>query len=462
MARFYILKAAKGKGRRLKNTPRRQGALLKQMGSAITLDLVRGIKTFKKTIKPDALLHAWASRDYRSVLHEIPWADLPEHLGDATDALAGVMGAGAEHAVDVMEPDLRPEMRYDMKNPLIAQHVDERVGLLVRGIEEDGRELISTEVARWFNEASSPAQVAERIRGSVGLLPAHARAAEKYRDSLFKKGLSPGRVRELTEAYEERLLTYRLRMIARTETANALVVGRRTTWDTAVAQGIIPRRNVTKTWLYDGNPCEVCQELGKDGGQTVGIDERFKIGHHLYDDPPIHPHCFPAGHEVITAVGVKRIEDVIVGDLVLTHRERFRKVQRTSKREWSGELVRLNVGRATLRSTPEHPYLIPGRGWVQAQHLRDGDSAVEVNAVEVALKEVQDEPTSTGERLELGGVGHSRHTKSLLHPVVIVYIKKQHFSGCIYNLSVDEDESFVCNGIVVHNCECLLNYDASL
>jgi len=34
----------------------------------------------------------------------------------------------------------------------------------------------------------------------------------------------------------------------------------------------------------------------------------------------------------------------------------------------------------------------------------------------------------------------------------IKQIKKSHFKGTVYNISVDEDESFVCDGIVVHNC----------
>ena len=33
-------------------------------------------------------------------------------------------------------------------------------------------------------------------------------------------------------------------------------------------------------------------------------------------------------------------------------------------------------------------------------------------------------------------------------------IRKVPYSGIVYNLGVDEDESYVANGIVVHNCRC--------
>ena len=33
-------------------------------------------------------------------------------------------------------------------------------------------------------------------------------------------------------------------------------------------------------------------------------------------------------------------------------------------------------------------------------------------------------------------------------------IKKIPYSGIVYNLGVDEDESYIANGIIVHNCRC--------
>lgn len=289
MARFYILKSAGPPKWRFKSKARRQDALLKRMGSVVTLDLVKGITSFKKRIKPEVLQTAWETGDYKAAMKAMPWDELPEHLQTAMDNITGVAGDGAWHSLEIMPADIRPEMRYDMSNPSIKLHAKNAGERIVQTLATDGRSLIAAEVARWFNEASGPNQVAERIRGSVGLLPAHARAVEKYRQSLIAKGLSPGRVRDAADAYAERLLTYRLRMIAKTETADALVAGRRSVWEGAIAQGLVGRGDVEKTWQMDGNPCPVCISLN---GKTVGFDQKFKNARgEVFDDPPTHPHC---------------------------------------------------------------------------------------------------------------------------------------------------------------------------
>lgn len=290
MGFFHVIrKAAKPPKKKLVNTPKRQDALLKRMGSAVTVDLVKGIKAFKKEIDPQVLRDAWAEGDYFSIMHEIPWERLPEHLQSSFDRLADTAQSGAEYGIETMQPDIRPEMRYDMHNPVIREHVRNAGHSITQNISNDGQALIASQVARWFNESSSPAQVAERIRNSVGLLPSHEKAVENYRRTLQAKGVSPGRIRDQVDAYAERLLTYRCRMIARTETADALVVGRRAVWEGAIAQGLVERGSVTKTWLVDGNPCPTCISLN---GKTVGIDEKFKNAKGEYfDDPPTHPHC---------------------------------------------------------------------------------------------------------------------------------------------------------------------------
>ncbi len=42
----------------------------------------------------------------------------------------------------------------------------------------------------------------------------------------------------------------------------------------------------------------------------------------------------------------------------------------------------------------------------------------------------------------------------------IVKIERIPYKGWLYGIEVDEDESFVANGIVVHNCEEGVNQDA--
>lgn len=84
--------------------------------------------------------------------------------------------------------------------------------------------------------------------------------------------------------------------------------------------------------------------------------------------------CFTAGMRVTTREGLKRIAELEVGDLVLTHSGRYRPVTGVFQRPYQGKLLRVRVKLigTPLEMTPEHPVLTP-RGWVEARHLQVGD-----------------------------------------------------------------------------------------
>ena len=89
--------------------------------------------------------------------------------------------------------------------------------------------------------------------------------------------------------------------------------------------------------------------------------------------------CLTPGQEIITRRGVKYIEDIEIGDEVLTHKGRFRKVLTTSEREYVGEVYDLHLGgnySKTISITEEHPILIRDRDgkidWVKAKDLNPG------------------------------------------------------------------------------------------
>lgn len=43
-----------------------------------------------------------------------------------------------------------------------------------------------------------------------------------------------------------------------------------------------------------------------------------------------------------------------------------------------------------------------------------------------------------------------------MQEIKITAIKKKHITGKLYNLAVENDETYIANGIVVHNCRSLL------
>ncbi len=75
--------------------------------------------------------------------------------------------------------------------------------------------------------------------------------------------------------------------------------------------------------------------------------------------------CFAAGTMVLTESGHRPIEDVAVGDLVLTHRGRWRPVTAVMSRHADETVVLRGHGIPDIRTTAEHPFWarIRGRHW---------------------------------------------------------------------------------------------------
>lgn len=68
------------------------------------------------------------------------------------------------------------------------------------------------------------------------------------------------------------------------------------------------------------------------------------------------PECFPAGTLVLASHGLISIEDIKVGDRVMTHRNRWRKVVRTQRRVADTVIVRGQGHTVGLEVTPDHRF----------------------------------------------------------------------------------------------------------
>jgi glycosyltransferase involved in cell wall biosynthesis len=68
--------------------------------------------------------------------------------------------------------------------------------------------------------------------------------------------------------------------------------------------------------------------------------------------------CLPPDEFIFTKDGLKKISEIQVGEEVLTHRGRYRKVLKVFRREYRGSLLEIRVGQlGSVRLTPEHPIL---------------------------------------------------------------------------------------------------------
>lgn len=144
------------------------------------------------------------------------------------------------------------------------------------------------------------------------------------------------------------------------------------------------------------------------------------VGHNLLYGPS----CFIAGTEITMANGdVKNIEDVIVGDGVLTYNEESGENEEGTvgdlKEHQVESVIRLTLDNENIIiTTQEHPFYINGKGWVKAGEIEVLDTCRKINGEESLV--------STVEVLE------ESHT--------------------VYNLlSVSENHNFFANGILVHN-----------
>ncbi|BFH17391.1 Hint domain-containing protein [Paenibacillus melissococcoides] len=84
--------------------------------------------------------------------------------------------------------------------------------------------------------------------------------------------------------------------------------------------------------------------------------------------------CFSAGTPVQTTSGFKPIEEIRIGDFVLTKDELtgYNQVVELFQRQ-ANETYQITVKGITITTTEEHPFWIPGRGWIEARHLKVGD-----------------------------------------------------------------------------------------
>lgn len=88
--------------------------------------------------------------------------------------------------------------------------------------------------------------------------------------------------------------------------------------------------------------------------------------------------CFAAGTPLITPDGEKAIEELRVGDLVLSAPEENLEAEPSFKRveellSNSKPVMEIHLHGQTIRTTAEHPFWVRGRGWVKAENLAVGD-----------------------------------------------------------------------------------------
>jgi len=135
--------------------------------------------------------------------------------------------------------------------------------------------------------------------------------------------------------------------------------------------------------------------------------------------------CFLPGTQVSLADGSRvAIENVQAGDKVLTHKGRAREVLNKQVREGVWNIRRIQVAgvSAVITATDNHPFYVlrDEWEWIRADELQAGD---------LLCVPVGDQTAS-----------------------VVLSIESGTYEGPVHNMEVAEDNSYVVEGVAVHNC----------
>jgi hypothetical protein len=224
-------------------------------------------------------------------------------------------------------------------------------------LENDGLNQIRAELAHAMTERTNALALARRLEDRLG---ADAR----------KTRWEPERLREMTPKQRaqskqwllrgseqpDKGIAYNAIRLARTELQFA---------NHAVATEIAkhnPAVTGRKVRLSPGHPkSDICDELAAGGPYDKGKELI-----------PAHPQCVTPGQMVRTERGDVPIEDVRVGDRVLTHRGRYRKVVAAWQRSHAATVYRFVTEQGCFEVTGNHPVLL-AHGWVEAQSVEVGD-----------------------------------------------------------------------------------------
>lgn len=142
---------------------------------------------------------------------------------------------------------------------------------------------------------------------------------------------------------------------------------------------------VSKDWARDWNRIAVTE---KHNAMQAGVRDhlRDRWGKDaLVAKIPMPDACFVGGTPVLTRGGWRPIESIVVGQEVLTHKLRWRRVIHTFRNSYDGKIIGFN-GRSPC-VTVNHP-MLAGLNWQRADTIQRGD-----DLIGVAVRVAQDDPS---------------------------------------------------------------------
>ena len=148
--------------------------------------------------------------------------------------------------------------------------------------------------------------------------------------------------------------------------------------------------------------------------------------------------CFSSGTQIRTRNGDKNIEDIRIGEEVLTHKGEYQKVTNTFSKTEDSELIKIN----DIECTKNHEFYVLNKRheakvndenihdyaeWIAAENLNEDYYLLELESL-IMLKKIKLKKINS--------------------------IERKKFSGTVFDLEVLGNHSYVANGVIVHNSVC--------
>ncbi len=250
---------------------------------------------------------ALARGDLAGAEAAVPWERLSAELAGVSVAIRQGFEQAAQASVRYLPPRLRLEIRFDLLNPRAVDWVKTHSGELIREVTEETRLAVRDVIRRAFEEGMHPYTSARHIRNMVGLTQRQALAVDNFRKRLMEEGVTGEKLAKRVQDYQQRLIRWRAKNIARTETITASNQGALELHNQAVEQGLLPP-SVEKEFITtpDERLCEMCAPLD---GQRKPLNQPFDTDLGPVMVPPVHPQCrctyrlvIPSGSERLIKV----------------------------------------------------------------------------------------------------------------------------------------------------------------
>ena len=183
-----------------------------------------------------------------------------------------------------------------------------------------------------------------------------------------------GLKKRIRDVFGDTKFTERLKTVLRTEGIRAS--------NTGSLQGA--RQSSIKLKKYviiqdDARTSDIChKEDAKYGSpdQAIPLDEQFVVRVNnktiRAQAPPFHINCFVKDTKIKTKNGIKNIQDIKVGDLVLTHKNRYKHVYSTMQNRLNDEIYELETSKGKIEVTGNHP-VMTNNGWKLVKYLQIDD-----------------------------------------------------------------------------------------